>query len=246
VNSVAKAMRVLTAFDGSQREMSLSSIARETGLDMSSAQRFTYTLAELGYLKKDLESRTYQLSPKVFDFVYQYLASNALIYRATPYLLSLSRESTETTNITVLDGTDIVFVMRIASQHLLNPNVIVGSRLPAYCTAPGLAMLSQFGRDEVDSLLQHSELKKHTASTVVDPKAIKARLTRIRAAGYAHTEEEYFLGDISTAAAILDGSGRPVGAINVAVERPRWKGVGHEQRLAALVISAAASISGRR
>ena len=245
VNSVAKAMRVLMAFDGSSREMSLSAIARATGFDMSAAQRFTYTLAELGFLRKDPESRTYQLSPKVFDLVYHYLAANDLIHRAGPYLLQLARETTETTNVTVLDGADIVFVVRIASQHLLNPTVIVGSRLPAYATAPGLAMLSRLAEEEVDSILARSELKKHTLFTVAEPKAIRARLAQIRAAGYAHTEEEYFLGDISTAAPILDAAGRPIGAINVAVDRPRWN-ADDERRIAGLVMSAAAAISGRR
>jgi DNA-binding IclR family transcriptional regulator len=68
----------------------------------------------------------------------------------------------------------------------------------------------------------------------------------VRAAGYAHTEEEYFLGDISTAAAIVDGRGRPVGAVNVGVARPRWTGADIERRISDLVITTAAAISGRR
>lgn len=246
VNSVDKAMRVLTAFDGSKRHLTLSQIASLTDMDLSSAQRFTYTLATLGYLRKDSESKAYELSPKLFDFTYHYLASNDLIHRATPYLLQLSRETAETTNITVLDGSDIVFVLRIVSQHVLNPNVIVGTRLPAYCTAPGLAILAQLPEDEVNTVLDQSQLVAHTPHTITQARAIKARLSAIRAAGYAHAEEEYFFGDISTAAAILDANGRPVGAINVAVAKPRWNGEEDERRISDLVITAAAAISGRR
>jgi DNA-binding IclR family transcriptional regulator len=246
VNSVEKAMRVLTAFDGSRRHLTLSQIAAATEMDMSSAQRFTHTLAELGYLRKDEDTRAYELTPRVFDFTYHYLASNELMSRATPYLLQLSRETAETSNITVLDGADIVFVLRIVSHHALNPNVIVGTRLPAYCTAPGLAMLACLDHAEVDALLAQSQLVAHTPHTVTQPRQIKARLEKIRAAGYAHTEEEYFLGDISTAAAIVDGHGRPVGAVNVAVARPRWGGGDMERRISDLLITTAAAISGRR
>lgn len=246
VNSVDKAMRVLTAFDGSKRHLTLSQIATLTDMDLSSAQRFTYTLVALGYLRKDQDSKAYELSPKVFDFTYHYLASNDLIYRATPYLLQLSRETAETTNITVLDGSDIVFVLRIVSQHVLNPNVIVGTRLPAYCTAPGLAILAQLSEEAVNAVLDQSQLIAHTPHTITDPIAIKERLSAIRAAGYAHTEDEYFLGDISTAAAILDAHGNPVGAINVAVAKPRWNGLEDERRISDLAITAAAAISGRR
>jgi IclR family transcriptional regulator, pca regulon regulatory protein len=79
-----------------------------------------------------------------------------------------------------------------------------------------------------------------------EPRAIRERLEAIREAGYAHSEEEYFLGDISTAAAILDSNGRATGAINVAVAKPRWKGKADESRISDLVITAAAAISGRR
>ncbi|RZA16878.1 MAG: IclR family transcriptional regulator, partial [Proteobacteria bacterium] len=64
VQSVDKAMKVLMAFDGSQRQLSLSDIAALTGMDLSAAQRFTHTLATLGYLNKD-SSKKYELSPRL-------------------------------------------------------------------------------------------------------------------------------------------------------------------------------------
>ena len=239
-------MRVLTAFDGTRRQLTLSQIAALIEMDISATQRFTYTLASLGYLRKDDATKTYELSPKAFDFAYHYLASSDLVHRATPYLHQLGKETEEATNLSVQDGTDIVFVLRIVSRHVLNPGIIVGARLPLYCTAPGLAMLAHLPDDEVTRILKQSDLVPHTPHTVYQPRAIKARLAAIRAAGYAHTEEEYFLGDISTAAAILDAGGRVLGAINVAVAKPRWKGARDERRISSLVMTAAYSISGRR
>ncbi|WP_408272950.1 IclR family transcriptional regulator [Paraburkholderia sediminicola] len=246
VQSVEKAMTVLTAFDGSKRQLSLSEIAALTGFDMSATQRFTFTLAALGYLFKDPESRKYELSPKLLDFTYHYLTSNDLVSRATPYLQQLGSETEEATNLTVLDDTDIIFVLRIVSRNVFNAHVITGSRLPAYCTAPGLAILATFDDGEVDDILSRTNLVAYTAATIYQPRKIKERIAQIRKQGYAHTEDEYFVSDISTAAAITNARGRGVGAVNIAVARPRWQADRDERRFADLVISTASAISSRR
>jgi IclR family pca regulon transcriptional regulator len=243
VQSVEKAMKVLTAFDGSKRQLSLSEIAAITELDTSAAQRFTYTLSALGYLVKDAATRKYELSVRLLDFTYHYLASSELANRAAPVLQKLARDTEEVCNLTVPDGVDIVFVQRIVSRNVLVPNVIVGSRLPAYCTAPGLAVLSTRTAAQVDGILARSELVKHTPRTVTDPRRIKARLARIRAAGYAHTEDELFADDISTAAPVLDAAGRAIGALNIAVSRARWNRERDEKRYAGLLRAAAATVS---
>lgn len=246
VQSVEKAMTVLTAFDGSKRQLSLSEIAAITGFDMSATQRFTFTLAALGYLRKDPESRKYELSPRLLDFTYHYLTSNELVSRATPYLQQLGSETEEATNLTVLDDTDIVFVLRIVSRNVFNAHVITGSRLPAYCTAPGLAILATLDDGEIDDILSRTNLVAHTASTVYQPRKIKERIAQIRKQGYAHTEDEYFVSDISTAAAITNTRGRGIGAVNIAVARPRWQADRDERRYADLVISTASAISSKR
>jgi DNA-binding IclR family transcriptional regulator len=246
VQSVEKAMKVLTAFDGSKRQLSLSEISSLTGFDMSATQRFTYTLAALGYLIKDPDSRKYELSPRLLDFTYHYLTSNDLVSRATPYLQQLGSETEEATNLTVLDDTDIVFVLRIVSRNVFNAHVITGSRLPAYCTAPGLAILATLADGEIDDILARTNLVPHTPSTVYQPRKIKDRIAQIRRQGYAHTEDEYFVSDISTAAAITNAHGRGIGAVNIAVARSRWQADRDEKRFADLVISTASAISARR
>ncbi len=239
-------MTVLTAFDGSKRQLSLSEIAAITGFDMSATQRFTFTLATLGYLLKDPESRKYELSPRLLDFTYHYLTSNELVSRATPYLQQLGSETEEATNLTVLDDTDIVFVLRIVSRNVFNAHVITGSRLPAYCTAPGLAILATLDDGEIDDILSRTNLVAHTASTVYQPRKIRERIAQIRKQGYAHTEDEYFVSDISTAAAITNTRGRGIGAVNIAVARSRWQPDRDERRFADLVISTASAISSKR
>lgn len=245
VQSVEKAMKVLMAFDGSQRQLSLSEIAALTGMDLSSAQRFTHTLTTLGYLTKE-SSKKYELSPRLLDFTYHYLTSSELVTRAAPYLQQLSAETEEATNLTVLDGVDIVYVQRIVSRHVFNASVIIGTRLPAWCTAPGQALLASLGDDEVNEILDRSQFVKHTPATITDRGQIWSSIELARQRRYAYTEDQFFYGDISTAAPILDANGRGIGAVNIAVSRSRWVPERDAKRYADLVISAASSISSKR
>lgn len=146
----------------------------------------------------------------------------------------------------VIDGIDVVYVLHIVSRNVLHTNFVVGTRMPAYCTAPGLAILARLPQGEAEDILGRSNLVRHTPHTVTDVRAIKRRLALIRERGYAHTAEEYVLGDISTAAAITDSSGRAVSAVSVAVSKSRWADAGHERRYADLVISTASAIAAPR
>jgi IclR family transcriptional regulator, pca regulon regulatory protein len=243
---VEKAMSVLTIFGEGHSQLSLSEIAELTGFDMSATQRFTHTLAALGYLTKDINTKKYELSPKLLGFTYHYLMSNDLVRRAIPYLQQLGAETEEATNLTVLDDTHIVFALRIVSRHVFNSHVITGTRVPAYCTAPGLAILATLDDGEVDDILSRTNLVQYMPSTVYQPTKIKERIANIRQLGYAHTEDEFYVSDISTAAAITDGFGRGVGAINISVTRARWAPERDEQRFANLVVSSASAVSARR
>ena len=246
VNSVDKALRVLRVFDGSRRRLGLSQIAEAAGLDLSAAQRFTYTLLRLGYLRKEVGSRLYALGPRVLEFGLRYLQSSELVARAMPYLLHLHQSCGETTNLTLLDGEDIVFISRFLSRNVFNVDVMIGTRLPAFCTAPGLAMLAQLDPGEAEVILRRSDRRAFTAHTVTDLRKLMARLATIRDDGFAIAEQQVFLGDISVAAAVVDADGKPEGAINLASSTARWTPAKVRQTYAPMVVAAAAAASSKR
>jgi IclR family pca regulon transcriptional regulator len=246
VQSVAKAIQVLRVFDGTRRHLSLAQIAQIAGLDRSAAQRFTHTLQQLGYLAKDPQTRLYELTPRTLEFGYSFIRSSDLVERAMPYLLHLSKETEETTNLTLLDDLDIVFVSRFMSRHGLGTDVIIGTRLPAFCTAPGLAMLAHVEDAAAAAIVDRSERRAFTPHTVVDKDAILTRLERVRQTGYALACEQIYIGDISVAAPVIGPSGHAIAALSVAVSTARWTVVKAEETLPPLVVAAAAAISHRR
>jgi PcaR/PcaU/PobR family beta-ketoadipate pathway transcriptional regulator len=243
VGSTEKAFQVLHAFDGPKRHMTLADIARASGLDRSATQRLVYTLETLGYLRRIPDTRNYGLTPKVLQFSYNYVRANELIDKASPYLLDISRTLGETTNLQELDGHEIVFVARFPGHHLVNVDIAVGSRLPAYFTASGTAILSRLSEEQRGEILAQTRLEPITPYTEVDPEKLLERVRRVAEKGYAIIVNETVLGDISVAAPVIDHRGLAVAAINIAVPTTRWTVARVEAELAPHVQVAATSIS---
>jgi IclR family pca regulon transcriptional regulator len=243
VGSVEKAFRVLGVFDEGRASLSLSQIAELAGLDLSAAQRFTHTLLKLGYLRKDPATRRLELSPRTLDMAAHFLAAHPLVKTAMPYLMHLSRETEETVNLTLLDGVEIVFVARFLSRHVLNTDVVIGTRMPAYCTAPGRAILSRLPQDEAMAIIDACRLVAHTKHTTWRREDLVERLEQARRQGYETQFQEFIPGDASVAAAILDAKGRPRGAINVAASCSRYRMEEVAERFAPLAVAAAHALS---
>jgi DNA-binding IclR family transcriptional regulator len=243
VHSVEKAFRVLTAFDAARPTLSLSQLAAVTGLDKSAAQRFAHTLQTLGYLRKDPRTKHFALTLRTLSPAHHYTQSDPLVRRAVPYLLQLSRATDGAANLTMLDGTEIVFVALFTGRHAVTTPTTVGTRSPAYCTAPGIAMLSRLPLAEVQAILRASTLRAYTPHTVWRMPEVMTRVRQAAARGYAVCSEEMLIDDVSVAAAVMDGNGRPVGAVNLAVSKIRSNPADVEARYAPLVIAAAQAVS---
>jgi DNA-binding IclR family transcriptional regulator len=245
VKSVEKAFLVLHAFRGKDFSLGLTQLASAVGLDLSAAQRFTHTLTKLGYLQKDPITRRFGLAVKALDLGHHYLRASLLVERAMPYLLHLSKTTEETVNLSVRDDTEVVFIVRFMCRQLPNLNdtgVIVGARMPAYCTASGMAMLSRLPTAEAVDILNRSELRAHTPHTTYRLRDLLKKLEATAARGYATAFEEFFAGDLAFAAPILAPNG-PAGAINISVPRARFSQEEAEERFSPLVVAAAQSVS---
>lgn len=243
VGSAEKIFQVLHAFDGPDRHMTLADIVHRTGLDRSAAQRMVYTLETLGYVRRITNTRNYGLTPKVLQFSYNYVRANELIDKASPYLLDTSRRIGETANLQELDGHEIVFVARFPGQHLVNIDIVVGSRLPALFTASGTAILGRLPDEQFQSILSRTRLERITPYTETNPKKLQERVKRAAQRGYAIVMNETVMGDISVAAPVTDHRGAAVAAINISVPTSRWTVERVESELVQHVQVVATSIS---
>jgi DNA-binding IclR family transcriptional regulator len=219
VRSVEKAFRVLFAVGRNRVPMGLTELARASGLDRSAAQRFSHTLERLGYLEKDARTRRYAMTPRALELGAMYLGSDLLVERGRPWLSQLCRRSGETASLTVLDGTDVLYLLRRHADTVTRAQVTIGSRLPAFCTAPGLAMLAALPRAAARALIEASERPAFTPQTVTEVPAVVTRVEEAARRGYALVVEQLFRGSVSIAVPVLGAGGAPVAAVHVTFPR---------------------------
>jgi IclR family transcriptional regulator, pca regulon regulatory protein len=241
VGSVDKAFLILECFNSQHHRLTLTELAALTGLDNSSLQRFLHTLVTLGYLRKYV-NRQYGLAPKILNLGTNYLRTNELVERATPYLQIAHAKSSETINLIELDGVDTVFVIRFLAEHPVNI-WLLGSRTPVYCSAAGRVMLAFLPGEDALEIIEKSEKRAFTKKTLTSTKAIMAEIKQARALGYAVSEEEFMLGDVSVAAPVFNQSGQVIAAVSVAASIERWKSSKVRQKLVSLAVESARLVS---
>lgn len=240
---MSKGLALLTAFRAGRPSMSLIELAEATGLNKSTVQRSAFTLEALGYLYKDPVTKRFRLAPKSLDLGTGYLQTSELIERANPYLHELNRDVEESCNLLEPCGLDMLYVARFPSHKQISIHMPLGRHLPMYCTAAGRAYLAALPEAEADAILIASDRKGYTASTVTDLDQLRAIVAEVRSEGYSYAQEEYFAGDISVAAAIVNADGYPLGAVGISVPFSRWTLDDARKALAPKVINAARTIA---
>jgi IclR family pca regulon transcriptional regulator len=219
VQSLERGLSVIRAFDGEHRELALSDVARATGLTRAAARRFLLTLVKLGYVS--FSEGRFSLRPRVLELGYAYLSSLSLPEVAQPHMEALVTKVNESSSISVLDDTDVVYVVRVPTRRIMSITLAVGTRLPAYATSMGRVLLAALDEDEVDERLARIELAPLTARTVTDVDELRATLATVRRQGYAATDQELEEGLRSLAVPIHDASGSVAAALNVSVHASR-------------------------
>lgn len=212
VQSLARGLDVLRAFDADNAELTLTDVAKLTGLSRATARRFLLTLVELGYLRTD--GKRFALTSRVLDLGYRYLSSLTLPQLVQPHLEQLSRTVGESTSASILEGTDIVYVARVPVQRIMTVTIGIGTRFPAYATSMGRAMLAGLPPAERSAHLP-GELTAFTDRTLITRDSLDAQLDRVAAQGWALVDGELERG-LRSLAVPVRGRDRVVAAINVA------------------------------
>lgn len=215
VGSVVKAFRVLEAFDRPHRSMGFSEISRVTGLEKSAAQRAAHTLWRLGYLEKTPGSGEYRLTLRCQDMGMRFAETNRIVEAVAPYISLLRRKTQASVNLTMLDGTETVFVQRHTTVDMLGNKLGVRARLPAYCTATGIAMLAQLSDAEAKDVLARSDLRPIMPNTIWQADSILERIGETRTQRYAFGVEEDMASDITLACGFTDPATGDVAAIGL-------------------------------
>lgn len=213
VQSLARGLAIITAFDDDHAAMTLTEVAGRTQLTRATARRFLLTLTSLGYVRND--GSRFALTPKILSLGTAYLSSFGLPQIAQPHLEELSAELGESVSASVLDGNDIVYIARVSTRRIMTVGISVGTRFPAYATSMGRVLLAGLDEDVLEASMPDLDMQELTPRTIHTPDALRAELARVRSQGWAIVDQELEIGLRSIAAPIRNRAGQVAAAINV-------------------------------
>jgi DNA-binding IclR family transcriptional regulator len=221
LSSVIRALEVLDFFTVEKPELSLAEISRRMGMHKSSVYRILRTLEAANFLRWNGERGQYSLSPKILELASRVLARYDLREVAGPSMDDLAARTGEIIHLSILDGHDIVYLEKKGAGQVLTVATRVGGRYPAYASAMGKVLLAFLPEQQLQRLLEETELSALTPSTITDKVQLRRELDKIRAQGFAFDDEEAFPGIRCIAAPIHEPRGRVVAAVSATVPAQR-------------------------
>jgi len=240
VQSLAKGLAVIRAFGPDSRAMTLSEVARRVGLTRAAARRILLTLLQLSYVRFD--GKHFSLAPRILDLGYSYLSSMDLWDLAQPVMEDIAKRLDETCSAAVLDGDDIVYVLRVPTRRLLASTLSIGSRLPAHVTSLGRVLLGGLSDTDLTTYLRRARLTSFTKRTVTDPALLRRIILADRKNGWSWVSGELDEGVCGIAVPIHDRQGAIIAAINISTTPARYTEALAVQRLLPELRSAAERI----
>ena len=221
IKTLERGLSIISLLSSSEKGIGVTEVAKTNNINHTTAIRYLYTLKELGFVVQDTVTKKYQLTPKIFTLGVGVAKNMSLRSRIFPYMNEVTKDLNVTTQCTILQETEIVYVERIRSGDVVNLDLTVGSRLPVYCTAMGKAMLAFIAKEEAKRIIGKIRFEKHTPYTITNKKEFLKELELTRRRGFSINNQELTLG-LKTYAIPIFSDGEVEGAFGVSM--PLWMG----------------------
>ena len=215
VEAVARGLDLLRAFEPAKQSMTMSELAVAANLARPTAARILHTLETLGYVRS--HNGNFTLTPRVLELGMAYIQATDIWDLTRPHMERLVAQTHESSSVAQLDGSDIVYVARVAVPKLIALIVRIGTRFPAATTSLGKVLLSDLSDDEVAAVLSEPTRSGLVPRHAPDSVELREQLAEIRERGWALTDQELASGIRSIATPLRDGNGRTRAALNVTV-----------------------------
>lgn len=217
ITSVTKAAEILKLFLKGESELSLKEISGTFEQHKSSVYRTLSTLVEARFLEKDGVTGKYHLGLIFLDFAGNVLGRFNVRDQAKPYLEKLAEQTREIIHLSILEGSEIIYLDKKGLAQPLTVATKIWGRHPSHCSAMGKVLLSGLKREELIKVLGEGPYTKMTPNTITDFKVLLKVLECVREEGYAIDDEEAFPGIRCVAAPIQDNTGKIIAAVSATV-----------------------------
>jgi DNA-binding IclR family transcriptional regulator len=234
---LARALQILGAFSPDRPAMTLSELARQTGLPVSTVHRMLAGLVEWGALERG-DDGCYRIGLRLWEVGALAPRGQGLRERALPFLEDLSQITRENVQLAVREGTELVFVERIAGSGAVPVLTRVGGRFALTATGVGLVLLAHAPLEVQEEVLT-GPVPSYTPLTVTDPGQLRRMLADVRTSGFAVSDRQVTMDALSVAAPVHDARGAVVAAVSLVVRH----GTAAPHALAPLLRTSARAIS---
>jgi IclR family transcriptional regulator, pca regulon regulatory protein len=215
VRAFARGLQVIEVLGQGESRQTVADMSEATGLPRSVVKRLAMTLMELGFTQTD--GKRYWLTPRVLKLGLSYLYSLPFWRRAQLALEELSAELKQSCAMSVLDGPEIVYVVRVPTYKILSTSPTLGSRLPAHAVSMGRVLLADKSPAEIDAYLASATLRRLTHTTITDPMKLRTEIERVNKLGYSWVDAELNEAICGLGVPVRDSDGNAVAAINVSL-----------------------------
>jgi DNA-binding IclR family transcriptional regulator len=221
----------------------VSRTARELGINRTTLLRLLHTLQSERFIEPRHEGQGWRIGVGLIGLTAQAFFSQDLVQISVPVLTRLAEGLDLSAHLGVLDGLEIVYLVRRAPNNAFASNIRIGSRLPAHAANMGRSILANMPLEQVDRLYAGTMLSAVTPHTAVTLTQLHAQLEADRDAGLAWSDGNYEANISSVAAAIFDATDTPIAALNVSGQPASFEGATRRRQIAAAVRAAAYEIS---
>lgn len=229
VRAFARGLEVIKAFGEGARELTLSDVAKRANVSRAAARRLLSTLLALKYAGTD--GKRFWLTPRTLDLGYSYLSSMETWSVAQEHMEELVQRVHESCSISVLDGNDIVYVVRVPTRRILKSSLNVGSRIPAHAISMGRIQLAALSPAELDEYFATARFHQYTRYTVTDPEKLRRLIVEDGQKGWSLVDRELEEGICGIAVPITDRNNKTIAAMNLSMNPERAAAPGVLDRL---------------
>ena len=242
-STIEKGLRILSLFNEDRNKSSLAEISRLTGINKTSAYRFVNTFIELGFLRKNPDTKMISLGPKAIALGHGFLRGFDLLEVVKPIVDQAVKTYKTTVDVALLDGDALMIIYRREMGNTLTFRLPTVTR-SLHCSAIGKAVLAFLPEHKIVEMIKPASLVRKTPNSIVNHQKLKAELGRIREQGYALNKEEYIIGLIAIAAPLINASTHEVvGAVSFDFSTPQISIDEVEKRFSESIINVANEIS---
>lgn len=206
-----------------KRSLTVSDISRQFNIPKSSAYAILQTLKSRGYVEKDADDK-YSLSFRLFSLGATLVDNLDLRTEVHALLEELTRKAEVTGHIAIRDGGFAVYIDKVEVLAALRLTTWVGKHMHLHSTSIGKALLAYLPEKEIDRIIKEYKLGSLTPKTITDPMQLKEELARVRAQGYAVSNEENEIGVRGVAAPIFNGRREVVASVNLGASKLQISG----------------------